>query len=69
MKYLYLALLVLLYACTDVTKSDIDLAMKLCEPNDGLKSLDVSLMGDRSHQVSARCVNDAFIQQNNKEPR
>lgn len=69
MKYLYLALLVLLYACAVANSSDIALAMKLCEPNGGLKHMSVALMGDSSHRVSVTCVNEAYIEMNNKEPR
>lgn len=59
----------LLSGCSAVTRSDIDLAIKLCEPNGGLVQMDVSIMGDRSHQVTAVCTNGATVSQNNKGPR
>ena len=62
-----MALVLLITGCTEATKGDIDLATKLCEPNGGLEYLDVALMGDGSHRVTATCSNGATVYKNNRK--
>lgn len=64
-----MALVFLVTGCTNATnatKSDIDLATKLCEPNGGLKEMDVAWTSSRANRVTATCVNDVTVIKINK---
>ena len=58
LKAIALALTALLIACSpNITKSDIDLAIKLCEPNGGLDRMTNTLMQSGRSQITAYCNN------------
>lgn len=67
MKYLCLALLVLLYACTNtISRAHYEIAIKLCEPNGGLDGVETEYLRGNERRITAYCANGVTAKQDTR---